>query len=90
MSYLEIARRVESRTKETKEVRDERSNDLSAGYERNELHEKSPVPGAPDAELLKARIIETLDVEPEHFNREEYDRLCVLWHAQNPKEESTP
>ena len=58
-----------------------KSNALSAGHERNELHERSPVPVAPVTELLKARIIETLTVEPEHFNREEFDALWVLWHA---------
>jgi hypothetical protein len=41
-------------------------------------------------ELLQRQIIAVLDVEPAHFNREEYDRLCVLWHAQDAKEESTP
>jgi len=41
-------------------------------------------------ELLQRRIIEALDVEPEDFDRIAYDRLWVLWHTQDVKEESTP
>jgi hypothetical protein len=33
------------------------------------------------AELLKARIIAALDVEPADFDRTEYDRLWMLWKA---------
>lgn len=39
---------------------------------------------------LREQIIAAVTVEPEFFNREEYDRLWVLWHAENAKEESTP
>lgn len=43
MTYLDIARRIDVRTKKTnytKEVRRERNS--GTDYERNELHEKSP------------------------------------------------
>jgi hypothetical protein len=33
------------------------------------------------AELLKARIIEVVTVEPADFDRAEYERLCTLWYA---------
>ena len=33
------------------------------------------------AELLKARIIEAVTVEPADFDRAEYDRLWILWKA---------
>jgi hypothetical protein len=38
-------------------------------------------------ELLQRRIIQALDVEPAHFDREEYNHLCVLWHVHESKEE---
>jgi hypothetical protein len=37
-------------------------------------------------EALKARIIEAVDVDPEQFDRGEYDRLWALWKAQDVKE----
>jgi hypothetical protein len=35
------------------------------------------------AELLKARIIAAVDVEPADFDRAEYDRLWTLWKAHD-------
>jgi hypothetical protein len=36
--------------------------------------------------LRQRRIIAALDVEPEDFKCEEYDRLWVIWHTQDAKE----
>jgi hypothetical protein len=41
-------------------------------------------------DLLQRQIVAVITVAPEHFNRAEYDRLWVLWHAQDAKEESRP
>jgi hypothetical protein len=41
-------------------------------------------------ELLQRQIVATATVAPEHFNREEYDRLWVRWHAQDAKERTAP
>jgi len=41
-------------------------------------------------EVLQRQIIQALDVEPAHFNREEHDRLWTLWRAQDATEDSTP
>jgi hypothetical protein len=40
--------------------------------------------------LLQRQIVQALNVEPEHFDREEYDHLCALWHAHDVKDEPTP
>jgi len=39
-------------------------------------------------ELLQRRIVAALDVEPHDFDRTAYDRLWVLWHTEDAKEES--
>ena len=41
-------------------------------------------------ELLQRQIVAALDVAPADFDRDAYDRLWVLWHAHDAKEESTP
>jgi hypothetical protein len=88
VSYLDIARSVRFDTKETKEVRTEGSNESSPGYERNEFDEKSPASDAEDSESLKARIIQAVTVEPDQFDRAEYDRLWTHWKGQDGREES--
>jgi hypothetical protein len=40
-------------------------------------------------ELLQRQIIAAVTVEPEHFNRAAYDRLCALWHAHDAKKAAT-
>lgn len=39
------------------------------------------------AELLKARIIAAVNVEPANFDRAEYDRLWILWKAHEAEGE---
>ena len=51
------------------------------GYERNESNERSSALSRSEVELLKARIIAVVDVEPAEFDRAEYDRLWTLWYA---------
>jgi hypothetical protein len=41
-------------------------------------------------ELLQLQIVAAVSVEPQHFDRAEYDDLWRRWHAQDAKEESTP
>jgi hypothetical protein len=38
-------------------------------------------------ELLQRQIIAALDVEPHDFDRRTYERLCMLWHTEDMKEE---
>ncbi len=38
------------------------------------------------AELLKVRIVAVLNVEREHFDRPEYQRLLARWNAENAKD----
>jgi hypothetical protein len=42
------------------------------------------------AELLKARISAVLDVEPEQFDRAEYERLWARWKAHEAAEQASP
>jgi hypothetical protein len=53
-------------------------------------HIKACKPALLAALGLRERIIQAVTVAPEHFNRAEYDRLWVRWHAQEAKEEATP
>ena len=41
------------------------------------------------AELLKARIIAALDVEPANFDRAEYDRLWTCWKVHEAAGETS-
>ena len=38
------------------------------------------------AELLQVRIVALLDVEREHFDRPEYERLLAMWNAHKSEE----
>jgi hypothetical protein len=86
MTYLDIAKSVQFKAAATKDLR-ARSTDgqdeHTSGYERNESDEKSPaLLKARGAERLKALIITALDVEPEAFDRETYNRLITRWNAR--------
>ena len=41
------------------------------------------------AELLKARIVDVVTIEPADFDRAEYDRLWTLWKAHEAAGETT-
>ena len=53
------------------------------GYERNESDEKSPAENVSETECLKGKIITTVTVDPEHFDRAEFERLWALWTAHD-------
>jgi hypothetical protein len=59
--------------------------DFSLHTQRIKAH-KSALLSALD---LREPIIAAVDVEPQRFNREDYDALWVRWHAHDAKEPST-
>ena len=58
------------------------------GYERNESDEKSPVMLVAEVELLKARIIAAVDVEPADFDLVSYDALWDRWSTYQDEKET--
>ena len=56
---------------------------VATGYERNESDETSPVRSVAEVELLKARIIAEVDVEPATFDRATYEALWTHWTAHH-------
>jgi hypothetical protein len=81
MSYLAIARGVVTGYERNEITPIQRRDEPVSGYERNEFVEKTPVLPPHDAEHLKAQIIEVVTVDPEHFDRTEYDALWADWSA---------
>lgn len=51
------------------------------GYERDELHEKTPRLSPEDAERLKAAIVALACGPCGQFDRAEFDRLWAQWAA---------
>ena len=70
-----------SREGDNLKVRGEPGVSLTPYLERIKPHKPTLL-----RELLQRQIIVALDVAREDFNRTEYDRLWVLWHAQDVKE----
>jgi hypothetical protein len=66
-------------------VRAEPGISLSPYLERIKPHKSALLKA-----LLQRQIVAALDVTRQGFDRAEYDRLWMLWHTQDAKEESTP
>jgi hypothetical protein len=81
MSYLAIAREAARRYERNERTLTRSRSDFATGYERNELHEKSPHLPPLEGERLQARIIEVVTTDPDRFDRSEFDRLWARWQA---------
>jgi hypothetical protein len=81
MSYLAIARDAASRYERNERSLTRSRSDSATGYERNELHEISPILRPLEAERLKVRIVEVVTIDPGQFDRAEFDRLWAMWKA---------
>jgi hypothetical protein len=58
-------------------------SDITPHVERIKAHKPALL-----RELLQRQIMAAVSVEPELFNRDHYDQLCVLWHAHDARGES--
>ncbi len=81
MNYLALARTAADQYERNEKTLTRRSDDSATGYERNELHEKTPILAPHEAERLKVRIIEVVTADPALFDRTEYERLTARWEA---------